>query len=207
MTSDPLIAMLDAFAPDGPEEAHDVARVRALAMTGDAWGRDTALHVTGSALVLHPPTGRVLLRWHERMQSWLQVGGHGDAGEVDPYAVAFREAREETGLDDLRAWPDPAGPVAVQVVCVPVPPGKGEPAHEHADVRYLLATDHPEAAVQEHETALIAWHTVADALELVAEENLRVCLRRTDRALSRWERVAEGRVRARLRADSSASPG
>lgn len=57
--------------------------------------------MTGSALMVHPSSGRVLLRWHERMQRWLQIGGHGDPGESDPLAVALRERREETGLPDL----------------------------------------------------------------------------------------------------------
>ena len=45
---------------------------------------------------------RLLLRWHERFNRYQQVGGHGDAGEDDPLGVALREAREETGLTDLR---------------------------------------------------------------------------------------------------------
>ena len=47
------------------------------------------------------------------------------------------EAAEETGLEDLVAWPSAE---ILHVVAVPVPAGKGEPAHEHADVRYVLAT-------------------------------------------------------------------
>jgi hypothetical protein len=29
------------------------------------------LHATGSAIVVHPDTARVLLRWHERMRKYL----------------------------------------------------------------------------------------------------------------------------------------
>jgi 8-oxo-dGTP pyrophosphatase MutT (NUDIX family) len=52
----------------------------------------------GSALVVNPSSRHVLLRWHERIGRWMQVGGHGDPGEHDPWQVALREAREETGL-------------------------------------------------------------------------------------------------------------
>ena len=55
-------------------------------------------------MIVHPRLV-VLLRWHERQQAWLQVGGHGDPGEVDPFAIALREAEEETGLADLDVWP------------------------------------------------------------------------------------------------------
>ena len=44
--------------------------------------------MTASALVVHPSTARAPLRWHDRQQAWLQVGGHGEAGEDDPLEVA-----------------------------------------------------------------------------------------------------------------------
>jgi len=70
-----LERLLDGYAAAGDVETADVARLRA-ALAGDAWSRASALHVTGSALVVHPATRTVLLRWHPRMQPWLQVGGH-----------------------------------------------------------------------------------------------------------------------------------
>ena len=174
-----LRALLDAYVPSSVEERQDLARVRGLAATpGDAWARASPLHVTGSAVVVHPPTRRVLLRWHERMQAWLQVGGHADPGEVDPLEIALREAREETGLTDLVAWPDSAVPHIVQVTVVPVPAGRGEPEHEHADIRYALATEQPESVKPENEAARLVWLSVEDALERVGWDNLRVCLTR-----------------------------
>jgi 8-oxo-dGTP pyrophosphatase MutT (NUDIX family) len=144
----------------------------------DPWTRASSLHVTGSALVVHPPTRRVLLRWHERQQGWLQVGGHGDPGEADPFAIALREAREETGLSDLVAWPAADQPRVIQMVIVPVPAGKGEASHQHGDVRYALATADPDAVVAESASAPLAWLTIAEALTRVGEDNLGVCLLR-----------------------------
>jgi len=142
-------------------EATDLARIRdMLAVTDDPFHRSTPLHLTASALIVHPPTGRVLLRWHERQQAWLQVGGHADPGETDLLAVALREAREETGLADLKPWPT-ADPV--HVVIVPVRAKGDEPAHEHADIRYVLATADPETAVPETEAARLRWLSVDEA--------------------------------------------
>src|ERR1700753_1204838 len=133
----PVLDLLDRFQPRDEGEAADVARVRALAQPpADPWSRANPLHVTASALIVHPPTGRVLLRWHQRQQAWLQVGGHGDPGETDPLAIALREAREESALTDLRPWPD--GPEAElwQVAVVNVPASSKEHAHHHADPRF-----------------------------------------------------------------------
>ena len=173
----PSIAeLLAGYQPAGPAEAADVARLTGLIETEpDMWSRAVPLHVTASALVVHPPTSRVLLRWHQRQRAWLQVGGHGDPGETDPLAIALREAREETGLTDLAPWPSGA---LTQVVIVPVPAGAGEPAHEHADLRFVFATAEPGAARPEKPDAPLRWVTVAEAEQLTAEENLRETLRR-----------------------------
>jgi 8-oxo-dGTP pyrophosphatase MutT (NUDIX family) len=172
-----LLTVLEAYTPGSEEERLDVERLRRLAREADPWTRHSALHATGSALVYAPAAGEVLLRWHDRQQAWLQVGGHADPGELDPFRIALREAREETGLQDLQPWPDPdAEPRLMQVVIVPVPAGKGEPPHEHADLRYVLATRQPHAVIPESESALLRWLPLDDAISAVAEENLRVCL-------------------------------
>jgi 8-oxo-dGTP pyrophosphatase MutT (NUDIX family) len=171
-----LRAALDAHVPRSPDEARDTERVRSL-LGGTPWDRATPLHVTGAAMIVHPPSRRVLLRWHARQHAWLQVGGHGDPGEEDPFAVALREAKEETGLQDLAAWPD-ARREPVHLVIVPVPEGKGEPAHEHADIRYVLATADPDSARPESDDAPMQWLTLDEAFALSAEDNLHETLRR-----------------------------
>jgi 8-oxo-dGTP pyrophosphatase MutT (NUDIX family) len=174
-----LETVLDGYVPQGDEESRDVARLRRLvAESADPWTRASPLHVTGSAVVVHPSTRRVLLRWHDRMQAWLQVGGHADPGETDPFRIARREAVEETGLKDLVSWPDAERPRVVQVAVVPVPAGKGEPEHEHGDIRYALATSTPEAVIPESDSAVLRWLTVEEALQAVGWDNLRVCLTR-----------------------------
>jgi 8-oxo-dGTP pyrophosphatase MutT (NUDIX family) len=156
-------------------EAGDVLRLRRLVAGGSAWDRRAPLHVTASALIVHPPSGRVLLRWHARQQAWLQIGGHADPGESDPLFVALREGEEETGLTDLEPWPDAA---LRHVVVVPVPANDRESAHEHGDLRFVLATEQPEAARPERPTDSLRWLSIPDALELTSEENVRETIRR-----------------------------
>jgi len=56
--------------------------------------------------------------------------------------------------------------------------GKGEPAHEHADLRYFMATGEPEAARPENPGAPLRWLTLAEARDLVGTNNLRHTLDR-----------------------------
>jgi 8-oxo-dGTP pyrophosphatase MutT (NUDIX family) len=178
-----LAVLLDQYRPEGKAETTDLGRVRVLAeITHNPWRRQLPLHVTASALIVHPRTARVLLRWHQRQQAWLQVGGHGDPGETDPLAIAVREAAEETGLTDLVPWPDAQ---LRHLVIVGVPAGNGEPAHEHADLRYFMATETPDGARAENEDAPVRWLSLSEAYKTTFEVNLRETLARMERLLAR----------------------
>ena len=180
--SSPVAVLLKEYRPEGEPETADLRRVRALAeAAGDPFQRKLPLHVTASALIVHLPTGRVLLRWHQRQQAWLQVGGHGDPGETDPVAIARREAAEETGLADLVPWPDAQ---LRHLVIVDVPAGKGEPAHQHADLRYFMATQNPQAARAENEAAPLRWLTLTEAYDATSEVNLWETLARLERLMT-----------------------
>src|SRR5690242_20335697 len=178
-------ARIGRYRRQGEAEISDTERVRALLRAADdPWLRSLPLHLTGSALVVHPDTGRVLLRWHERQQAWLQVGGHADPGETDPFVVAVREAQEETGLGDLRPWPSTApAPGPVHIAVVPVPAGRGEPAHEHADIRFVLATDSPDSIRAESPKAALEWLPIPEAMQRTANDNVRETLARVEELL------------------------
>ena len=79
-----LNGLLTGYQAAGETEAADLERMTRLAAAArHPWSRSLPLHFTASALVLHPESRRVLLRWHVRQGRWLQVGGHGDPGRAD----------------------------------------------------------------------------------------------------------------------------
>jgi 8-oxo-dGTP pyrophosphatase MutT (NUDIX family) len=184
-------ASLAAFRAANPREEADLAAIREVAATKRPFDRSLRFHLTASALVIEPRSARVLLRWHTRHKAWMQVGGHGDPGESDPYAIALREAEEETGLRDLVAFPDPSLPQLLQVTVVAVPSNGSEPAHLHGDVRYVMATSSPDAIVAESVDNPLRWCTFAEAESLVGEDNLRTLLQRTDELVRQQSAASE----------------
>lgn len=178
---DPIAARMTAYFSADAVERGDVDEFTQLAAAGsDPWSQDLPLHLTASALVVDLGTGRLLLRWHARQGAWLQVGGHAEPGEREPLHVALREGHEETGLTDLRPWPDEE---LLHAVVVPVQAKDDSPAHRHADLRFVLATDHPGEVRAEHPGAPLRWVSVDEALSLTSEENLRESIRRLQRLL------------------------
>jgi 8-oxo-dGTP pyrophosphatase MutT (NUDIX family) len=180
VTANPVAELLAGYRPQSDTETDDLRRAEELLAADDPWDRGSSLHFTASALVVHPLTRRVLLRWHDRLHAWLQVGGHGDPGEADPLAVALREGAEETGLTDLAPWPDGS---LVHLVVVPVPESRSEPAHHHLDLRFLFATKTPDAARPERESAPLRWLALPEARSMTTRANLREILNRADRLL------------------------
>lgn len=108
-------------------------------------------HLTGSALVLDPATGRVLLIHHAKLGRWLQPGGHAD-GEGNLGLVAHTEATEETGLAGLRLVTP-----AIDIDVHAIGPRPGEPAHDHLDLRFLVLSGTDTTAAPNAETLGARW--------------------------------------------------
>ena len=133
-----LLDCLGRHAPADAEEAHDLRQIIAFVTRHpDPFDRRRPEgHLTGSAFVVSADGQHVLLLLHRKLERWLQPGGHAERGEISGEAVALREAREETGLDDLFLHPQAPRPLDVDVHAIPG--REGEPAHEHLDLRYLV---------------------------------------------------------------------
>ena len=80
---------------------------------------------------------------------------HADPGETSGEAVALREVREETGLEDAHLHPHAPRPLDVDVHEIPARPG--EPAHAHLDLRYLVVAGEGKLMRAQDEAADLRW--------------------------------------------------
>jgi 8-oxo-dGTP pyrophosphatase MutT (NUDIX family) len=184
----PLLTLLERYANAWPDESAMVERVRALVAAHDnCFDRDCLPgHITGSAWVLSPDRRRCLLLHHRKLNRWLQPGGHAD-GDRDVLRVAMREASEESGLPGLFALGDGAladnVPLDVDVHTIPARRNAQgeitEPAHEHHDLRFLLATDDEAPLVVTDESHDVRWCTPEEVEQLTQEESVLRLLRKS----------------------------
>ena len=177
-----LLAELEAYrGVDEVEEQHRRHIRRHVAEIAGWWHRDTLPgHVTASAFVVSPQVDRILLHHHRRLSRWLQFGGHDD-GEQCPARAALRELAEESGLEDFHFLP---GPAIFDLDVHPIPAAGGMPAHDHLDVRFLIAAD-PAAALlpAAGESRQLQWFQLDQIPGVAAEIGLRRVLGKL-RALS-----------------------
>ena len=109
-------------------------------------------HVTGSAWIIDRQKASVLLMHHRKLDRWFQPGGHAD-GDPDILQVALKEAREETGLEEIEVIDSKIFDVDVHLI----PENPKDPAHYHYDIRFLLGADSQKSLIINTESKDLAW--------------------------------------------------
>jgi 8-oxo-dGTP pyrophosphatase MutT (NUDIX family) len=167
----PLLDLLARYRSAHPYEAACADRIRALVESQrDCFERSCLPgHVTASAWLLSHDGKRFLLTHHRKLNRWLQLGGHAD-GDGDVAAVALREAREESGLRDLRFAYAADAPVPIDLDVHPIPARGDEPGHDHHDVRFVLVAAPGQTIFASDESTALEWFEM-DALEEIADDD------------------------------------
>jgi len=140
------------------------------ALDGLLTALDTDRDLTScSALPGHVTCGAVVIDRHRRVLHirhktnggpLLTPGGHVETSDSTLLAAALREIEEETGIpaSALVLTAEFQGePIDINVH--DIAPAKGEPAHQHYDVRFVfhLADDAPEVTLQAEEVTDVVW--------------------------------------------------
>jgi 8-oxo-dGTP pyrophosphatase MutT (NUDIX family) len=119
------------------------------------WKQGPRAHLTASTLVLNVRLDEVLLTLHAKARMWLQFGGHFEPGDTTVLAAATREAREESGLNELVLHPELVQLDRHRLLAS----GFGR-CSEHLDLRYAAVTDTPHDYAVSHESLDVAWWPV-----------------------------------------------
>jgi len=165
-----------ARQPLDPAEAAMVADAREfVAAHRDCLERSCVPgHLTGSAWIVSPDRRRTLLTHHRKLDRWLQLGGHAD-GETDLLGVAWREAREESGLDGVQ----PAEPTLFDFDRHWIPARGAEPGHWHYDFRFLFTADPAAPLAVSSESKDLAWVELSQVSALNPSESMARMVRKT----------------------------
>ena len=149
---------LKALVPFNEQEAHDCEVALHCLKQPDIYLRTNELvHITASSWIVNASRSKVLMAYHNIMQSWAWLGGHAD-GETDLLQVALREAREESGVKNIRPVSEELYSVEMLTVDGHVKRGKYVNSHLHLNATYLLEADETdELFVKADENSGVRW--------------------------------------------------
>ena len=126
-------------------------------------------HFTSSAFVLNKERTKILMIYHKIYNSWAWVGGHAD-GDNDLLYVAMKEAKEETGIKNVKPILKDIYSLEIINVNGHEKRGKYVGSHVHLNVTYLLEADESEEIrIKEDENSGVMWVPVDEILNKTSE--------------------------------------
>ena len=149
-----LQRLLEAYSPLDQEEISAKKKMlEFLSSHENCFERSLEVgHFTGSAWLVNRDNTEVLLMHHAKLNIWCQLGGHAD-GDADLFAVALREAQEESGIFGVQ----PLMEAIFDIDIHPIPGNSKEKAHFHYDVRFIFQVVSNEQIVQNAESKALKW--------------------------------------------------
>ena len=126
-------------------------------------------HFTSSAFVLNKERTKILMIYHNIYNSWAWTGGHSD-GDSDLLNVSIKEAKEETGIENVR--PISRNIYSIEIVTVDGHEKKGKyiASHVHLNVTYLLEADEDQKIkIKEDENSGVKWFPIDEILKVSSE--------------------------------------
>lgn len=163
-----LIESLRKYRNDYPQEKDAGVVLDFINSTDNLFGRDSRPgHITCSAWVLNAELSEVVLVKHQRLNRWIQPGGHIEPLET-PLEGACREGLEETGVQGLISWREDLFHVSAHEF----PIGKDGPAHFHYDLRYLFIAPPEAELIKTDETDGVHWVSLDRIREYTEEATI-----------------------------------
>ncbi len=126
-------------------------------------------HFTASSWIVNKEHTKVLMVFHNIYKSFSWTGGHND-GDADFLKVAKKEAREETGIKNIKLINNDIFSLESLTVDGHIKNGKYVSSHLHFNLTYLFeANENEPLIIKKDENSDVRWIPIKD-LELEVNE-------------------------------------
>lgn len=169
MHRQPLLKQLQEYELKYPEEKKKVERFNTFVTRySNCFERSLEVaHLTASCWLWNHDQSAALFTLHKKLKKWLQLGGHAD-GDSNLLEVALKEAREESGIDQIT-------PLSTEILDIDIheiPARPNEPTHFHYDVRYMLQATEDLPFIISEESDDLKWISLEKLDSLDFEESI-----------------------------------
>lgn len=114
-------------------------------------------HMTSSGFIMNKELTKVLMIHHNIYNTWAWTGGHAD-GDEDLLYVAMKEAKEETGVTNIKPLMAEIASIDILPVWGHVKKGKYIATHMHLSVAYILIADEEQTLhINQAENSGVKW--------------------------------------------------
>ena len=162
-----LVKDIEKYKPINEQEENDKKVILDfMQKKPDCLTRENQIaHLTTSIWTVNKDRTKTLMVYHKIYDSWSWIGGHAD-GEEDLAAVALRELKEETGVENATLISKDIFSLEVLTVDGHEKKGKYVSGHLHLNVTYVAEADENQLLrINEEENKGVKWFTFDDALE------------------------------------------
>lgn len=167
------IKIIENYVPINEQELRDKEQMlEAYERIGDdLFERHPVAHFTAASMILNKEHTKVLFQFHKIYQAWCWSGGHND-GDENFFSVAYREAKEECGLEELDVISE--YPLSLDTLWVQphIKRGTYVSGHLHFNLAYLFECDESSTIrAKEDEIDGLKWIDLKD-LKSVSEAEI-----------------------------------
>ena len=162
-----LASEIEKYIPVNEQEENDKKVILDyMKKNPDCFTRENQIaHFTTSIWTVNKERTKTLMVYHKIYDSWSWIGGHAD-GEEDLAAVALRELKEETGVENASLVSKDIFSLEILTVDGHEKKGKYVPSHLHLNITYLAEADENQMlTINEEENKGVKWFTFDEALE------------------------------------------
>lgn len=167
-----IVEQLQEYKPFDEQERIDKEVILHFLYTNEnAFLRSNTLaHMSASAFVVNSSLDKVLFAYHKIYHSWAWLGGHAD-GEENLSLVAMKEAREESGVENIHLLDEAPFSIEVLPVSGHIKREQYVNSHLHMNVTYLLLANEEDVLfVNEEENTGVKWIPLYELENYVSEK-------------------------------------
>ncbi len=135
-------------------------------------------HLTSSGFILNQDMTKTLMAHHNIYKTWAWTGGHAD-GDKDMLEIAIKEAKEETGVKNVKPLSDDIISLDILPVYSHMKNDSYVNTHLHLSIAYVLIADETDdLTINHNENSDVMWIDMDRLDELCNEPDMVILYKR-----------------------------